>query len=39
VDRVERLFHPETVKPVSFPGLRLGLAIASISSLAYLVVY
>jgi Zn-dependent protease with chaperone function len=39
VDRVERLVHPETVKPVSFPRLRLALAIAGISSLAYLVVY
>jgi Zn-dependent protease with chaperone function len=39
VDRVERLVHPEIVKPVSFPRLRLALSIASISSLAYLVVY
>jgi Zn-dependent protease with chaperone function len=39
IDRVERLVHPETIKPVSLPRLRLVLATAGVLSLAYLVVY
>lgn len=37
-DRIERLLHPEAVARVSYPGLRLGLAVVVAVGLAYLVV-
>ena len=37
-DRIERLLHPEAVALVSYPGLRLSLAMAAVLGLAYLVV-
>jgi beta-lactamase regulating signal transducer with metallopeptidase domain len=37
-DRAERLVHPETVQPTSYPGLRLVLATALVLVIAYLVV-
>lgn len=38
-DRVERLVHPEKVDPVSLPRLRLGLALAAILGMGFMVVY
>lgn len=36
-DRIERLLHPEAVAQVSYPGMRLGLAVAAVVGLVYLV--
>lgn len=37
-DRVERMVHPGTVRPTSYPGLRLVLAAAAVIGLSFFVV-